>query len=143
MDNFINRAIFASVFLWLGLHGIGLGMIANGGNYPSNPVWRMLSGLYDAEIWLLKAIVIGSLCWIFILIVHSIFSEPPQKEESKDINPSKEKHFHVTEKTSAPLAATTKIETEISKPEITMPLQKEKSPEELKQKAIKQLTRGW
>lgn len=143
MDNFINRAIFASVFLWLGLHGIGLGMIANGGNHPRNPIWRMLSSLFEAEMWLLKAVIIAALCWFVILIVHFIFSEESQKEESKDISLREGKYFSVNEKPSAPIATTTKIEIETDKPEITIPLPKEKSPEELKREAIKQLTRGW
>lgn len=142
MDNFINRAIFAMVFLWLGLHGIGFGMIANGGNHPRNPVWRILSGLYDVEIWLLKTILIGALCWFLILIVHFIFSEQPQKEGPKNIASSEEKHFSVNENPSKSIVAATKAETEIPKPKVTQPTPREKSPEELKAEAIKQLTRG-
>lgn len=53
VDNLFKRMAFAFVFFWLGIHGVGLGLKWNGFDSPWNPAWRLLSGIFQAEIFML------------------------------------------------------------------------------------------
>lgn len=144
MDYFIKRAIFAFGLFWLGLHVIGLSIVQNNGDVPSNPTWHIFYTLFMIELWILKAVLLFALCSFLIMIVGAIREIQQEKASAVDIKSVEEKHFPTIEKPPEKEKIDTNILTQKHKPEITLPTTPlEKTPEELKLEAIKQITRGW
>jgi hypothetical protein len=151
----LKRAAISFGIMWIGFHVIGLGMIDNGSNIRGNPAWDFLSALFDFELWLLKAgvLVAGVIFLVPVVynVIDMIFRKRRHKKEklqSKILESAvtiERLESHIVDSLTA---AETKPIPEIAvavavKQESPRPVIVEKSPEELKQKAIEQLLRGW
>lgn len=138
--SFEKRALFAVSYFWLGLHLVYLGLWANGAS-DSNFLFSSLNKLVNAEIYILIAVITVT---AFILIAKS---KPTQNtanaatEAKENVSSVEEKHFYEEPKTSF-------IENKITQNEFTKVTDKPKevaiippsTPQELKQKAIEQIT---
>jgi len=63
IEIFKSRSVQAYLIFTSGIWIVALGLIVNGGNSPSNPVWGFISSLR----WILLApFVLAALVWVFI-----------------------------------------------------------------------------
>ena len=144
MGELEKRTLGASIFMWLGLHGCGLGLLLNGYASPRNPVWCLLSGLFRLEIIALEiaaVVVLAAVAYCLVTFLVRASAKPeksplPEPAPKVDTNPLPE--CQPTPKALAEKPA------EAVKPEpLPEPKPPEPTAEELKQKAIEQILRGY
>lgn len=117
---------------------VRFGLIVNGADHLANPTWRLVDGLYTFG---LKSffVVLGLSLLIFLILILA------QALEISSQNPTPEHE-------EKPIINTVPIAPQTQSPPIEVPAKEEKKPdppspvlssEELKEKAIKQILRGW
>ena len=136
MQNFEHRLIFSILFFILGIHLVALGIYWNGTNTSANPAWVLLSALMSLEWFLIKAVIIISLgLFVFYIFGSATFTSNPS---SKLVEPKPA----VTPPSPAIATPPKQIEVVI-KDEAPLPEPTPPTPEELKEKAINQILRGY
>lgn len=93
IDSVFKRAIFSFAFFWIGIHAVGFGMAENGFDHPRNPVWAALSGLFQAEVIILRGLFCCGVVSGVIFIAAKIYQTALTPEKTAaDINDSGANH---------------------------------------------------
>ena len=83
VDDFFKRTWLALGFFWLG-------MKYNGSNHHWNPIWRMFSRIFQAEMFVLTnlfwAVVAGALIYGLILLFQFLEPVPGATAETREQN---------------------------------------------------------
>ena len=146
MDDLVKRAVHAALFFWLGLHGIGLGLVSIGADNSRNPIWRYLITFFEVEAWVAMAVLgIG-------VIVAVVFLFKLLNREKSDRSPGPIDYMVEPSMTKGPIPVRTALDTAMNLPlsnptaahpkSIEVHEKPKQSPEELKRKAISQILRG-
>jgi len=136
MEEFERRLIFGLSFFFIGVHAVALGIYWNGTNTKANPAWIFLSSLLSLEWLLLKAAIIIFIVVIVFYIWGSAVIVSGSNSKSVEPKPA------LTP--PSPVIVTPPKRIEVVKiDETPLPIPAPPTPEELKEKAIKQILRGY
>lgn len=146
--DFIQRALIGFGILWFGLHGIGFAMMENGSSFRGNPAWDILMRLYRIEVAVFQVVVFGGIAIgssiMFVTLMAAIFKKPETFKEKYPPLPEKKISVPLPMRSEDARAQSPTSLIEIAKePIVERPRAKEITPEELKEKAIEQILRGF
>lgn len=157
MEDFFKRLAAAIIFFALGMHGIGYGMMANGGAHRSNPVWRLMQEYYDFEWGVVRFILIvaGIAGGLFALMV-AFTSIKDCAEAARVRSEEEEKRQRIKKFELERIKSQTGrgewprsqahgaqlLPATAQTPVAPAPVPKKLTPDELRQRAIAQFTKG-
>ncbi len=157
MEDLSKRFLAAVAFFVVGFNFVGFGMIENGSNTRSNPVWGFVGGVMDLEVYVLKifACVAAGAIGLFIVgkvvgIVVEALNGTREEREARRISYESNRREASSTKKSKTIgeqfpepkpAASFSYEVPDSVRAIPepKPIPRASTPEELKEKAIKQI----
>lgn len=135
--NEFHRVIFGLGVFWIGLHLVGLAIWQNGYVDPGNVIWRWFQSIWSFEFTLLKIILGGSALYILTSTIFNIYSfDETEKSKTAPNNEALPKQpaitiHHQNPAPSSPIATSTPG---------TVPTPPPPSADELKRRALKQIT---
>ena len=157
MGDLSKRFLAAVAFFVVGFNFVGFGMIENGSNRRSNPVWGFVGGAMDLELYVLKIFLwviagVGALIIVgkVVGIVNEALNGTREEREARRISyESNRREAFSTKKTNdpgdqfperkpVPLFSYEVPDSVQVLPE-PLPVPRAATPEELKEKAIKQI----
>jgi hypothetical protein len=142
MTDSFERGLKALAFYWLSLHGIGFMMFTNGQTSRDNWLWGVLSSIFLFEAWVIGIVASGFVIYglyeIYSFISLEINEPPPRTETELKLRfepnpkPIYEPIYRFSEPPAVPIVEPLK-----PKPK---PIPPPPTPEELKRKALRQIT---
>ncbi|MCM0604897.1 MAG: hypothetical protein KA715_02280 [Xanthomonadaceae bacterium] len=157
MQNFGMRLLVGSLFFLGGMNVIAFGMIGNGSAHPRNPAWQFDGGFLDLEYDIAKgALFLVGITVALALVVVAILSLMPEPKSSEKFSSPipKREQLSIAEitakanfldlssafqgKSTEPSQSKT-APTHAPRDEIYSEVTRAPTPEELKEKAIKQI----
>lgn len=145
-NNFVWRFVLTLTLFWVGVHLIGFAMIEVGANQPWNPTWKIFQAVWKVELSILLIFVqvmgflfaVGAIGVIVHFTIRTFSPKPKMKisVESQSVTPEKPVTLLPEAKPKADNFLLTPAQPAIQK-------QTGPTPEELKQKAIQQIIRGY
>lgn len=123
-------------------------MIENGSNDPRNPIWKFLMSLWDIEVLVVQLVLGLVLAFGVVYVIHGFYDNYKEnlRRLEKEKEDEKRREIAIQEEIERQKLKVKEDEgralTSTQANPRVMPVI-EKSPEELKKRAIEQILRGW